>query len=73
MLKSARPPFVVYKKGDTMEKVRPIYKNLLIAAIALFVIGVAFALSDIYQKIGNIEHASMHRTPGAQHEAKSAK
>lgn len=43
-----------------MEKARPIYRNLLIAAIALFVIGTAFALSDIYRKIGAIEHSTAH-------------
>ena len=52
------------QKGDGVEKVRPIYKKLLIAAVAIFVIGTAFALSDIYKKIGDIEHALMCRTPG---------
>ncbi|MCX5679700.1 MAG: hypothetical protein NTZ95_03470 [Candidatus Omnitrophica bacterium] len=36
---------------------RPVYKNILIAVIALYVIGTAFALSDIYRKIGKIEHS----------------
>ena len=56
-----------------MEKVRPIYKNLLIAAIAIFVIGTAFALSDIYSKIGNIEHSLICKTPGCQYGAMSTK
>ena len=56
-----------------MENVRPIYKNLLIAAIALFVIGTAFALSDIYRKIGDIEHTLICKTLGCPHGIKAAK
>ena len=69
MLNARVPPFDLPKKGSDMEKTRPIYKNLLIAAIAIFVIGTAFALSDIYQKIGNIEHSSV----GCSHGVKAAK
>ena len=38
-----------------MEKVRPVYIKLLIAAIIIFVIGVSIAISDLYNKVGNLE------------------
>ena len=61
------------KMEVNMTGARPIYKHLLIAAIALFVIGTAFALSDIYSKIGDIEHALICKTPGCLHGVKCAK
>lgn len=62
-----------YKKGEMMEKVRPVYKKMLIAAIVIFVIGTAVALSDIYSKIGAIEHSFICRTPGCPHGIKITK
>jgi len=56
-----------------MKNVRPIYRNLLIAAIALFVIGTAFALSDIYHKIGSIEHSLSHKACECPHLVKGMK
>jgi len=56
-----------------IDNVRPLYKNLLIAAIAIFVIGTAFALSDIYRKIGDIEHSMVCKVPGCPHGVKNAK
>jgi hypothetical protein len=43
-----------------MEKIRPIYKKLLIAAIVLYITGVTFILADLYMKVGEIEHALIH-------------
>jgi hypothetical protein len=45
-----------------METVRPIYKKLLIAAIAIYVIGTTFILSDLYNKVGALEFAMDHVT-----------
>ena len=74
MLKLQGTPFVVPKKKEMpVEKVRSIYKNLLIAAIALYIIGTAFALSDIYRKVINIEHSLVHTTFACQHGVKAAK
>ena len=43
-----------------METIRPIYKKALIAAIAIYAIGMAFLLSDLYAKVGNLELTMMH-------------
>lgn len=56
-----------------MKKISPVYRNLLIAAIALFVIGTAFALSDIYHKVGTIEHAMAHKAFECSHGADAHK
>lgn len=50
-----------------MGNIRPIYKKLLIAAIVVYIIGVAFILADIYMKVGEIEHALTHTSGGHQH------
>lgn len=47
-----------------MEKIRPVYRKLLIAAIIVFVAGVAVMISDIYMKVGKVEHALMHMSAG---------
>ena len=74
MLKLQGTPFVVPKKKEMpVEKIRPIYKNILIAAIALYIIGTTFALSDIYYKVINIEHSLVHKAPLCQHGVKTAK
>ncbi len=45
-----------------METVRPVYKKLLIAAAAIYVIGTAFLLSDLCNKVGNLEMTILHMT-----------
>ena len=45
-----------------MDTVRPIYKKLLIAAIAIYVVGTALLLSDLTYKVGQLEHVIMHHT-----------
>lgn len=45
-----------------MEKVKPIYIKLLISAIAIFVVGVGIILSDLYNKVGQLEFEMMHLT-----------
>ena len=40
--------------------VRPIFKKLLLIALTIFVIGVGVALTDIYYKVGTIEHLLVH-------------
>lgn len=61
------------REDDTMENVKPIYKKLLVVAIAIFVIGTAFALSDLYYKVGEMEHALVCKDPGCHHVAASKK
>ena len=51
-----------------MGNARPIYKKLLIAAIVIYITGVAFILCDIYMKVGGIEHALMHMNGGHLHD-----
>ncbi len=41
---------------------RQIYMNLLIAALVLYIIGSAFTLSDLYRKVGEMEHKLVHIT-----------
>ena len=50
-----------------MEKVKPIYKNLFIAAAVMYVLGMAIMLSDIYYKVVSIEHDLEHIKSGTSH------
>jgi hypothetical protein len=50
-----------------MQGVRPIYKKLLIAAVAIYVAGVTIMLSDIYARLGNLEHELSHISAGPGH------
>lgn len=45
-----------------MAGVKPIYIKLLLAAIAVFVIGVCVMLSDLYNKVGQLGFEMMHVT-----------
>lgn len=45
-----------------METVRPIFKKVLIAAIALYVISTAMLLSDLYLKVSDLERTMDHLT-----------
>lgn len=47
-----------------MNKIRPIYTNLLIAAIALYLIATAIMFSDLYVKVERMGHTLMHLTGG---------
>jgi len=40
--------------------VRPVFKKMLILAIAIYVIGMCMIQADIYHKIGCIEHSMVH-------------
>ena len=51
-----------------MNATRPIYIKLLILAIVVYVIGVTFILSDIYFKVGRIEHVLSHASSGHDHQ-----
>ena len=50
-----------------MAPVRPIYKKLLIAAAAVFVIGCAWMLSDLYARVANVEHRLAHLLEDHRH------
>lgn len=43
-----------------MKEARQIYKILLIVALAVYVIGTSVIMSDLYHKVGQIEHNMMH-------------
>ena len=45
-----------------MEKVRPIYKKLLVAAVVFYIIASAYIQSDLYNRIGHLEHQLSHLT-----------
>jgi hypothetical protein len=43
-----------------MANIKPIYIKLLLVTIVLYVVNLTFLLSDIYYKIGRIEHVLIH-------------
>ena len=43
-----------------MKKVKGIYVKLLLCAVIIFAVGAAFILSDLYSKVGDLEHDMMH-------------
>lgn len=43
-----------------MEKVKDIYIKLLLGAIIIFAIGATYILSDLYDKVGSLDHDVMH-------------
>lgn len=43
-----------------MKETSPLLKKLLIAAVVIYVVGMTIMLSDMYAKIGTIEHVLMH-------------
>ena len=45
---------------------KPIYIKLLIAAIVAWIISTTLLLSDIYMKIGEIDHALIHSSSGGK-------
>jgi hypothetical protein len=45
-----------------MEKIKPAYIQLLIAAVAIYVVGTAFIMSDLYVKVGALELTMDHVT-----------
>ena len=52
----------VNDKRGAMEKVRPIYKKLLVAAVVFYIIASAYIQSDLYHRIGHLEHQLSHLT-----------
>lgn len=51
-----------------MNDIKPIYKKLLMIAIAIYVIGVSMMQTDLYLKVCRIEHALSHMSGhGHQH------
>lgn len=55
------------EEGCIVDVVRPVYIKALIAAIAVFVIGVCFALSDLYTKVGELKYEMIELTYGQGH------
>ncbi|MCM8760524.1 MAG: hypothetical protein NC938_07035 [Candidatus Omnitrophica bacterium] len=45
-----------------MDKVRPVFIRLLIAAATVYVIGTTFILSELIEKIGRLEFEMIHLT-----------
>ena len=50
------------KKKMGMFEVRPVYKWLLILAIAIYVAAVSAINADLYYRVGRLEHKLMHIT-----------
>ncbi len=46
--------------GGIMKPAKPIYKNLLLIVLIIWIIGITYYVSDLYFKIGEIEHALVH-------------
>jgi hypothetical protein len=43
-----------------MRETKPVFRYLLIVAIAIYMIGVCFTQADLYRRMGDLEHAAMH-------------
>ena len=43
-----------------MKPIKPIYIKLLLIAIVIWVISMTFFISELYSKVGKIEHALVH-------------
>ena len=41
--------------------VRPIYHKLLIAALVIYIVGSCILVTELYIKVGKIEHFLVHR------------
>jgi len=52
-----------------MSAIRPVFKNVLIAAIVLYVVSTTIIISDLCNKVGQMEFELMHITGkcGAHH------
>jgi hypothetical protein len=48
------------REGTHLEKVKDIYIKLLLGAIIIFAIGATYILSDLYDKVGSLDHDVMH-------------
>jgi len=44
-----------------MKSTNPIYKRLLLVALVIWIIGITFYVSHLYTKVGDIEHALVHK------------
>ena len=47
--------------------VRPIFKKLLVIAIAAYVIGSCIIQADLCYRLGEMEHTVMHLSSGCHH------
>ncbi|MFA6078947.1 MAG: hypothetical protein WC779_04290 [Candidatus Omnitrophota bacterium] len=45
-----------------MKPVKPVYIKLIVAAIVVWVIGISIIVTDLYLKVGKIEHEMIHTT-----------
>lgn len=43
-----------------MNETRPVFRYLLIVAFVIYVAGVCLIQTDLYWKVGNLEHSAMH-------------
>jgi hypothetical protein len=55
--------------GETkMKEPKPVYKRLLMVAIAIYVVGVSLMQADLYFRIGKIEHTLLHASAELGHQ-----
>jgi hypothetical protein len=43
-----------------MNEPRPVFRYLLIVAVVIYVVGVCLIQTDLYWKVGSLEHSAMH-------------
>jgi hypothetical protein len=43
-----------------VEKIKSIYIRSLLAAVIIFAVGITCILSDLYRKVGSLDHDVMH-------------
>ena len=44
-----------------MKPINPVYKRLLLIAIIIWIISMTFYVSNLYFKVGEMEHALIHK------------
>jgi hypothetical protein len=45
-----------------MKNIKPVYLKALLAAIVIYLLGMTIIVSDLYYKVGKIEHHLVHAT-----------
>jgi hypothetical protein len=48
-----------------MKEVGPVYKKALLVAVVIYIAGVCYLQTDLYAKVGFLEHISAHSAAGA--------
>lgn len=53
-----------YQRRCEMKPIKPIYIKLIVIAIVIWIIGTTVFITDLYLKVGKIEHDLVHASFG---------